>query len=109
LAVNHAFAHGVPAVVRPVDLNAPEVEYVAHGRNGLVVDGGLDAFADALASLVDSPQRRSDLAAGAAATAEGLGLDGMVRAFDDGVRAALAHRAPPRVARAARRAVAGNV
>ena len=92
LVANHAFAHGVPVVARITDLNAPEVEYVEDGRNGMLVDGDVAAFGAALAGLVDAPDRRERLATGALATAETLGLAPMVRTFDAGVRAALGRR-----------------
>jgi glycosyltransferase involved in cell wall biosynthesis len=92
LVVNHAFAHGVPVVARVAGSNGPEAEYVEHGRNGLLVDGSLDDFAQAIASVLDSPERREALAAGARQTADALGLEPMVDAFDRGVRSALAKR-----------------
>jgi hypothetical protein len=92
LAVNHAFAHGRPIVTRASRLQSPELEYIEHGRNGLIVDGDLDRFADVVRTLARSPERLRDLAAGARATGERLGMDRMVAGFDGGVRAALAQR-----------------
>ena len=92
LVANHAFAHGVPIVARITDLNAPEVEYVENGCNGVLVDGDVAEFGSALAELVDAPDRRDELAAGALATAATLGLGPMVSTFDEGVRAALTRR-----------------
>jgi len=85
LVVNHAFAHGVPIVTSADALHGPEIEYVQHGRNGLVVDD----VAAALGELIDSPGKREHLAAGARATATRLRLDSMVDTFDTAVRAAL--------------------
>lgn len=92
LAVNHALAHGVPVVTRASDVHAPEVEYLEHGVNALIVPGDLDAYVSALAEIVTSAARREALASGALRSSERLGLDHMVRAFDAGVRGALARR-----------------
>lgn len=87
LAINHAFAHGVPLITRPSAFHGPELEYLEPGVNGLLVDGGLRRFAAALADLAESPARRAALAAAAARTADDLGLDAMVAAFDRAVAA----------------------
>ena len=99
LGANHAFAHGVPVVTRAGALHGPEIEYVEHDVNGIVVDGDLRAYADALAGLIESPARRERLSAGAYASADTLGLERMAAAFEDGVRTALASRAPRRATR----------
>lgn len=89
LAVNHAFAHGVPVLTRHSPLHAPEVDYIEPGVNGLIVQGGLDEFTAAIADLIASPDRRRALARGALETRSKLSLDDMVRAFDEGVAASL--------------------
>lgn len=81
LAVNHAFAHGVPVVTRMSPLHAPEYEYLEHGRNSIVTDGDLDAFVAAVAQLVDSPQHQEMLAAGALESREGLTVAAMASSF----------------------------
>ena len=92
LVANHALAHGVPVLTRESDLHAPEVEYLEHDVNALVVAGDLDRYVDAVAAVVASPERRAALAAGALASRERLGLDAMVAAFDAGVHDALWRR-----------------
>ena len=89
LAVNHAFAHGVPLVTRAGDLHAPEVEYVEDGRNGLIVNGNDIDFAKALASLVRDCHLQQRLARGAGETSDSLQLHDMVTCFDRAVRRAL--------------------
>lgn len=86
LAVNHAFAQGRPIITRNHDLHAPEVEYVVNGRNGLIVGGDLDAFADALERFASSPEQRAQLCDGALKTREELRLEHMVEQFDLAVR-----------------------
>lgn len=85
LAVNHAFAQGLPVITRAHELHSPEIEYVEHGRNGLIVPGGFDAFVAELGRLVDDPAALDALAAGALATRESLRLETMVERFDEAV------------------------
>ena len=101
LAVNHALAHGVPVLTRESDLHAPEVEYLEHRRNGLIVPGGHPEFTAAVAEVVADTALRRSLAEGALASREALGLDAMVAAFDGGVRRALAAARPRRRPRGA--------
>ena len=86
LVVNHAFAHGRPVITRESTLHGPEVEYLRDGVNGLIVSGSLDDYADALARLVEDPEERDRLAAGALADGSGLSIEAMADAFDHGVR-----------------------
>jgi glycosyltransferase involved in cell wall biosynthesis len=89
LVVNHAFAHGVPVITRDSLVHGPEVDYIEHGVNGLVVPGGLDQFADAIAEVIASQDLQRVLAEGALKTRSELSLDDMVSAFDRGVAASL--------------------
>lgn len=89
LAVNHAFALGVPVITRVNNMHGGEVEYIEDGANGLVVPGDLDAFVAALARYLDSPEAQGRLAAGALESRERLTLAAMVQAFDAGVTQAL--------------------
>jgi glycosyltransferase involved in cell wall biosynthesis len=85
LAVNHAFAHGVPVVTRASSRHGPEIEYLSDGVNGLIVEGSLDRFTAALSELVDNEELQANLAGGALETRSALSLDRMVEAFDMGV------------------------
>jgi glycosyltransferase involved in cell wall biosynthesis len=92
LAANHAFAHGLPVITRQSVLHAPEIEYVEHGRNGLVIAGDFDAFVRAVARFVESPDEQGKLSSGALKASEGLAVEAMAEQFDRGVRAALQRR-----------------
>lgn len=81
LAVNHAFAHGVPVITRVSPLHAPEFEYLEPDRNSIVADGGHDAFVAAIAEFVDSEEQRARLAAGALESREGLTVASMASSF----------------------------
>src|SRR5207244_4905123 len=90
LAANHAFAQGLPLITMKGRFHGPELEYLEHGRNGLVVDGDVAAFARTLAEFCDSPALQRDLADGALRARDRLGIARTATAFDAGVRALLA-------------------
>lgn len=82
LAVNHAFAHGLPVVTRASEFHSPEIEYMEHEGNGLIVPGEEADFFAALDRLAADPETQARLSDGALASRESLTLDHMVRAFD---------------------------
>jgi glycosyltransferase involved in cell wall biosynthesis len=83
LVANHAFAHGRPVITRASDMHSPEVEYIEHEHNGLVVPGDLDDFAATLARLADSLEWQARLAQGALETRDSLRMDDMAARFDE--------------------------
>jgi len=85
LAVAHSFAQGLPIITRAHRDHSPEIEYVGSGRNGMVVDGGLDAFVSAIGAYLRDPDLRRRLRAGARTTARTLDLRYSARQFDQGV------------------------
>ena len=92
LAINHAFAHGVPVITRSERSHGPEIEYVRHGENGLIIDGDLDLFHATVASFLTDEDMQKRLASEAFRTGNTLDLDYMVRQFDRGVNEALDRR-----------------
>jgi glycosyltransferase involved in cell wall biosynthesis len=95
LAVNHAFAHGVPVITCQSDVHSPEIDYVVHDQNGLIV-ASLEDLGEGIRGFAQSPDLRTRLAAGALATREKLDLQRMVEAFDGGVARAIARSMSPR-------------
>ncbi len=88
LAVNHAFAHGLPVITCHSDLHSPEIEYVEDGVNGLILPS-LGELAAGLRRFAASDDLRLKLASGALRSREKLDLQCMVEAFDRGVRMAI--------------------
>jgi glycosyltransferase involved in cell wall biosynthesis len=93
LAVNHAFAHGLPVITCHSELHSPEIEYVEPGVNGLILRS-LEELAAGLLVFASSVELRRSLSAGALLSREKLDLRHMVEAFDQGVSRAL-HRSTP--------------
>ncbi len=92
LVTNHSLAHGRPIITRALDTHSPELEYIEHDRNGLVVPGDLDDFAAALACFADDEEWQARLAKGALATRDGLRMEDMAARFDEAVRLTVARR-----------------
>jgi glycosyltransferase involved in cell wall biosynthesis len=89
LAVNHAFAHGVPVITRAGDLHAPEFEYLEPGRNAIVATGDFDDFLTTVTEFVDSPALQRQLSAGALESRQGLTVAAMANSFHRAVCATL--------------------
>jgi glycosyltransferase involved in cell wall biosynthesis len=81
LAVTHGFAHGVPTLTRHGQLHSPEIEYLEHGINGLILPENHDEFFAALDDFVDDPGLQTLLAGGAERTSQTIGMDHMVATF----------------------------
>ncbi|MGH7074181.1 MAG: glycosyltransferase family 4 protein [Stellaceae bacterium] len=87
LAVNRAFAHGVPVITIASPWHSPEIDYVEDGKNGLILTA--EGFRDGLRRFAEDGALRVRLAEGALVTRDRLDLGGMVASFDGGVAAAL--------------------
>ena len=84
LAVNHAFAHGVPVITRRHYLHAPEVEYIEPGQNGLIISGDFEVFVQTVADCLNNCHQ-VHMSAAALKARERLTLDYMVRTFHEAV------------------------
>jgi glycosyltransferase involved in cell wall biosynthesis len=92
LVANHALAHGCPVITRALDTHSPELEYIEHDKNGLIVPGDLDEFAATLARFADDEAWQARLAQGALGTRDGLRMDDMAARFDEAVSTTVARR-----------------
>ena len=88
LAVNHAFAHGLPVITCQSEIHSPEIEYIEHDINGLILQSVAD-LGVGLLRFAESADLRRSLAAGALKSRGKLELQRMVESFDNGVRRAL--------------------
>jgi glycosyltransferase involved in cell wall biosynthesis len=96
LAVNHAFAHGLPVITCQSEVHSPEIEYIKPAVNGLILHSVQD-LGGGLRQFASSSELRRRLAAGALSSREKLDLRNMVEAFDQGVSRALGRSTPGRL------------
>lgn len=92
LVVLDAFAAGIPIAVSAQWEHPPEVAYIEHGTNGLVINDDRDPtrFGNAVADLLLDAAYRSELREGCLAAARRYSLEAMVENFVTGVERALA-------------------
>lgn len=91
LAVLDAFALELPMVTCAVANHSPEIEYLKHGENGLIIDDAEspEAYAREVADLLTDAERLAHLRLGCRAAAERYTVDEMVDRFRNGVVLAL--------------------
>ncbi|WP_082971737.1 glycosyltransferase family 4 protein [Rheinheimera sp. SA_1] len=87
LAVLDAFAAGLPLVTTNFSGHSPELAYLEHGSNGLIIEE--KGLAARVLQLLQTPAELAHLAQGAAQSAATYSLPAMVQAFAAGVRQAL--------------------
>jgi glycosyltransferase involved in cell wall biosynthesis len=81
LAITHGFAHGVTTLTRHGQLHSPEIEYLEHGINGLILPEHPDEFFTALDAFVDDQDLQRRLARGAERSAQTIDMGHMVDTF----------------------------
>ena len=89
LGILDSFVGGVPMVTTDCHLHSPEVAYLRSGVNGIMTQDTQNAFVDACARLLCSPEERARLAAAARADASHYTVENMVDRFATGITAAL--------------------
>lgn len=91
LVVLDSLVAGTPLVTSAEGPHAPEIAYLRHRHNGLLVPGGSDParYADAIVELLDDPSLTARLVDGCLRDAPAYTIERMVDRFAEGVRAAL--------------------
>lgn len=91
LALLDAAAAGLPIVTTAFPYHSPEIAYLEHGRNGLIVPEWENpiAYAEAVAALLVDEPLRQEMAENAHATAEAYTVEAMADLFVEGIMAAL--------------------
>lgn len=85
LHVLDSLCAGVPMITTSDALHSPEIAYMRHGVNGLVVDGGAEDYAEAVLGLFSNPQRLAEVRHAALQDASLYTLHNMVTRFADGI------------------------
>ena len=96
LGVLDAFAYRTPMITTDYPFHSPEVDYLAHGENGLIVRPYMDvrAYSDAVVALLQDDSLHARLLRGAEFSARNFTIEAMVTRFAAGVIRAL--QAPPK-------------
>lgn len=92
LGILDAFACGLPVVTARGDFHSPEIAYLEHGVNGLMIDGDPVAFAGAAESILTDERLYGRLAAGCREAAGRYTLENMAKNFSEGILSALGPR-----------------
>lgn len=90
LHVLDAFSAGLPMITTSTALHSPEIAYLRHGVNGIVVDGDdPDDYAGQVVSLLVDGDKRTAMAERCLQDAQRYTVENMARNFADGVIACL--------------------
>ena len=92
LGILDAFAAGLPLMTTGIDYHSPEIEYLTHGRNGLILphNASPDEFGQSIAELMADRKRMTSLTAASRRDASRYTTEAMVTRFRDGVLRAIA-------------------
>ena len=82
LSIVHAFAYGKPYVTLPSLEHGPEIAYLLHGANGLMLSGEIWRDRETIASLLRDDDRYAAMCRAAFETAQGLSIEHWCRAIE---------------------------
>jgi glycosyltransferase involved in cell wall biosynthesis len=94
LAILDAFTASLPMATTDVPIHSPEIEYLEGGRNGLVTEHNVEAYAQAMVSLLSDRNRLKALQEGAASSGRIYTIENMVERFRRGIVVCLGDAAP---------------
>jgi glycosyltransferase involved in cell wall biosynthesis len=89
LCVLDSFAYGTPMVTTDVPYHSPEIDYLRHGENGLIVADDVRTYAEAVTELLTDEAWRLQLRRGGEAPLGTFTIQAMARRFADGILEAL--------------------
>lgn len=91
LNVVDGFALGIPSVTLDLDYHSPEIDYLDHEVNGVILPSGTspERFGSEVAELLNDDSRLTALRSGAFESGELLSVEQMAKRFADGICAAL--------------------
>lgn len=92
LVVTDSFAAGRPLFASRSEAHGPEIEYIVHGVNGLLIDDGHDPlrYAAGVVAALQQPGLLGELQRGSRAEADRYGVEDMAVRFATGIEDALA-------------------
>ena len=84
LAIVHGFAYGLPLITTKHGFHSPEIEYLSD-KNGVITKHDIFHYAEAMASIISSPQQLETMKQAASTQADELQLPYSVHRFVDGI------------------------
>jgi glycosyltransferase involved in cell wall biosynthesis len=91
LHVLDSFCSGTPMITTKAARHSPEISYLEHGVNGLIVDGDVSQYAKQVVSLLTSPDTLGVLKNNALLASAKYTLDNMVFNFLSGIESCFVH------------------
>ena len=85
LAVLDSFALGTPIITTKYPFHSPEIEYLENGRNGLISEDNIPAYAQSVIDAIRDPLLLPFLRDNATKDAEKYTVEAMVSNFADGI------------------------
>lgn len=89
LGILDAFCAGLPMLTTRQPTHGPEIEYLEHENNGLLLDDSPQAYAEGMVRVLRDADLGMRLAAGAGASARRYSIETMAKNFAEGVNACL--------------------
>jgi glycosyltransferase involved in cell wall biosynthesis len=91
LVILDSFAYGVPLITTSYQFHGPEIDYLVHGVNGIIVDDYMSSqeYAGAVIDLLRDDEQRLALAAEARKSASLYTIENMAQNFANGIMDAL--------------------
>jgi len=91
LAVLDSFAYQTPMITTDYPFHSPEIDYLKHDENGIIVSpwDDVQAYANGVINFLKDPELRQRLSTGAAAASSLYSIEDMAKRFADGVLSAL--------------------
>lgn len=89
LGLVDAFHHGVPPVVCRLPYHSPEIAYLSHGTNGLMVGDNAANLAEGMIQILTDRSLHERLVAGCEVSSNQITIDAMAERFSQGIQSAL--------------------
>lgn len=89
LGILDGFVAGIPLVSTECGMHSPEIAYLVHHKNGLMVSPDLEQFVQAVVKVLSDHNLYASLSAGAKQSGRHYTIENMVCNFQQGIHAAL--------------------
>jgi glycosyltransferase involved in cell wall biosynthesis len=102
LAVVDCFAAGLPLIVTDLKTHPPEISYVVHEQNGLIVSHNAKAFAESIMRILSDASLKQALRQGAQESGNQYTIEAMVENYRTGINKCLEYYGATRYPQAER-------